>query len=221
MNVKQYLPESAQENINKAVSESEKKINAEIVPVFMVNSNNYEEAPLKGAVISMVVTGLAILTYDHIRDWYESIFLQHDWLFLLAIMIGGIIGYVVVSLVPIFKFIFSSEAKRTKSSKVMAESVFAEFKLYETTQRNGILVFVSLFERRIHIIPDRLLDEAIPKDEWTKIINNMKPNLKSKQYEKAFLESIREIENLLLKYNFSGSSNRKNELPDHVRKNLE
>jgi uncharacterized membrane protein len=56
MKVDNYLPKTSQDKITQAVTEAEKRINAEIVPVFMVSSDDYTEAKLRGALVGAALT---------------------------------------------------------------------------------------------------------------------------------------------------------------------
>lgn len=220
MKVENYLPKTAQEKIAGAVTEAEKKVNAEIVPVFMVSSDNYSEAGLRGALIGAAVTSLFVLIYDHLMDWYQFFILKNDWLFVSVIAIGGLLGYVLFGMVPGFKRFMISKQKMQDRSAAMSERVFGEYKLFETKSRTGILIFVSLFEHKIEIVPDKGLKEKIGADEWNKVIEEMKPALKRRAFDEAFLNSITKITEILLEYKMERNGNSSNELPDHLRENI-
>lgn len=220
MKVENYLPKAAQEKISNAVTETEKKVNAEIVPVFMVSSDNYTEAGLRGALAGAALSAMLILVYDHLMGWYQLFLLQNDWLFVSAIAVGGLLGYSIFAMLPAFKKLMVSKQKMRERSLAMAERVFGEYKLFETKSRTGILIFISLFEHKIEIMPDKGLKEKIGEDEWQKVIEEMKPALKRKAFDEAFLNSIKKIEEILLANKMVRTGDATNELPDHLRENL-
>lgn len=220
MKVENYLPKLSQEKISQAVNNAEKKINAEIVPVFMVSSDNYVEAKLRGAIFSAAFTSILILVYDHLMGWYQLFLLNNDWLFVTVIALGGLLGYFLFGCVYSLKKLMLSKNIMSQRSSAMAERVFGEYKLFETKQRNGILVFVSLFEHRVEILPDKGLKDRISADEWKKVVDEMKPSLKNKKFDEAFLLSIDKITELLLTNNMHRGAETSNELPDHLRENL-
>lgn len=221
MKVEKYLPPSSQEKITKAVSEAEKKINAEIVPVFMISSDDYAEAKLRGAILTATVFALSVLLYDHLMGWYQFFLLKNDWLFVSSIGAGGVLGYILFGYVPALKKLMVGKQKLQMRSAAMAERVFGEYKLFETKSRTGILIFVSLFEHTIEILPDKGLKEKIADDEWQKVINEMKPSLRAKKFDAAFVQSISKITEILVTNKMErapGSDS--NELPDHLRENI-
>ncbi len=220
MKVEKYLPKTSQEKITQAINDAEKKVNAEMVPVFMISSDEYVEAKLRGSIFMAAFTALSILVYDHLMGWYQLFLLNNDWLFVSVVSLGGLLGYFLFGyMYPLKKLMLSKHSLKQRSS-AMAERVFGEYKLFETKQRNGILIFVSLFEHHIEIVPDKGLKEKIGTDEWQKVVDEMKPSLKNKKFDEAFLKSIDKITELLLINKMNREGDASNELPDHLRENL-
>jgi putative membrane protein len=166
------------------------------------------------------VTAVSILVYDHLMGWYQLFLLNNDWLFVMVIALGGLLGYFLFGWITPLKRLLISKAKMHLRSSAMAERVFGEYKLFETKQRNGILVFVSLFEHKIEIVPDKGLKEKIGEDEWKKVVDGMKPSLKAKRFEEAFTLSISKITEILQTNKMERTGDNSNELPDHLRENL-
>ena len=220
MKVENYLSKISQEKISNAVTEAEKKINAEIVPVFMMSCDGYTEAGLRGAILGAATTSLSILVYDHLMGWYQLFLLRNDWLFVASIALGGLLGYILFGEISLLKRFMLSKQKMKQRSTAMAERVFGEYKLVETQSRTGILIFVSLFERKIEIIPDKGLKDKIADDEWQKVIDEMVPALKRKAFDDAFLSSIAKVTEILLAYKMEREGDSPNELPDHLRENI-
>lgn len=220
MKIENYLSKSSQDKITASVTEAEKKVNAEIVPVFMISSDEYTEAKLRGTLLMASITAISVLVYDHLMDWYQLFLLNNDWLFVMTIALGGLLGYFLFGWISPLKRLLISRSKMEQRSSAMAERVFGEYKLFETKQRNGILIFVSLFEHRIQIIPDKGLKEKIAEDEWKKVVEEMKPSLKDGKFEQAFTLSISKITEILETYKLNRSGDSSNELPDHLRENL-
>lgn len=219
MKVEKYLPKSSQEKISNAVTEAEKKIHAEIVPVFMTSSDDYTEAKLRGAILGATLTSIAIIVYDHLMGWYQLFLLENDWLFVSTIALGGVLGYLLFSYVTPLKRLLVSRQKMNQASYAMAERVFGEYKLFETKSRNGILIFISLFEHKVEILPDIGISKVVQKDEWTKVIDGMKPSLRAKNFDQAFIDSISKVTEILDTYKIHRDGTAQNELPDHLREN--
>lgn len=220
MKVENYLPKSSQEKISASVKDAEAKVQAEIVPVFMTSSDAYTEADLRGALAGAALTTIGILLYDHLMGWYQAFVLTNDWLFTGTIALGGVIGYFATRFIPGVKKLFLSKASMDARTLAMAERVFGEYRLFETSSRTGILIFVSLFEHSIKIIPDKGLRDKIADDEWQKVVSEMKPYLRSKKFDEAFIHAISMSAGILEKYGFIRKDGTGNELPDHLRQNI-
>jgi putative membrane protein len=67
-----------------------------------------------------------------------------------------------------------------------AKSLFLDREIFATPKRTGILLLVSLYERRVVILPDKGLDERLPAEDVKKIIGVMTPLLKRQQISQAF-----------------------------------
>lgn len=220
MKIDKYLPKSAQDKITEAIGEAEKQVNAEIVPVFMTASDDYDEAPLKGALLGAGLLSMAILIYDHMMGWYQLFLLENDWLFVSTITLGAAIGYLLARFVPGIKKLFIGKDKMKERAEAMTERVFTEFRIFDTSQHNGILIYVSLFEHQIDILPDKGFKDKIPHDEWEKVINEMKPSLKRREFDEAFIHSVKKITEILLQHGMKREGDAPNELPDNPRQNL-
>jgi putative membrane protein len=94
-----------------------------------------------------------------------------------------------------------------------AESLFLSRELFATKKRTGILMLVSLFERRVIIIPDKGLHDRLTADILQRIIASMTPLLKRNEIKRAFEAGLERISHTL------GTRTRgkgKNELPDDI-----
>jgi uncharacterized membrane protein len=79
---------------------------------------------------------------------------------------------------------------------------------------------MSLFEHKSEIVPDKGIKDKIANDEWQKVIESMKPSLKNKKFDEAFLQSISKITEILEIYKLTRNGESSNELPDHLRENI-
>lgn len=102
-----------------------------------------------------------------------------------------------------------------------AIQAFHEHNLTQTTKRNAVLIFVSFFERRIHIIADSGASQKIDNKKWEQIINDQLGALKKGSYETSLMQLIHAAGDLLTEYfkpemNIN-SHNDKSALDDELR----
>ena len=89
-----------------------------------------------------------------------------------------------------------------------AESLFLGHALFATRGRTGLLVLVSLFERRIEIIADTGFTGRVTPAEWQDVIARMTPHLRNRRPFEALREALGAIETLLTAKGFSSGGER-------------
>jgi putative membrane protein len=64
---------------------------------------------------------------------------------------------------------FLSDVERTRVNAAVQEAAIAHFfnhGLYRTRDKTGLLVLLSVFERRVWILADRGINAKVPQSEW-------------------------------------------------------
>jgi putative membrane protein len=117
-------------------------------------------------------------------------------------------------LVPGFARLFLHDARRDVEVRVHAESLFLRHALFATRARNGVLLLVSRFERKVEIVADVGLREQVGEREWQGVIARMVPLLGASRFADALLEGLACVEALLIAHGFQGPPPGGNELPD-------
>lgn len=219
MVIEKYISKQSQEKINARVRECESKVNAEVVTFFMVKSNRYEEAPLRAFLIGLVFAVAILVAYEHYNGWYQAVIVKDELLALSIIFGVGSVFYLLTSNFIFLQRLLVGASKMEESTMIMQHSIFSEYNLQETSQRNAILIFVSFFEKHISIKTDTYFTQKINNSEWDAIINEQIPLLKNKQYEQAFINTIAACEKLLLQHGIFASVNKDNELTNDLRIN--
>ena len=79
--------------------------------------------------------------------------------------LDALLGFVLAALachfVPALKRLLTPKARRLAAAKRGAEAAFAELGVSKTKQRNGVLVFVALFERTAVVVADEGVPTAL------------------------------------------------------------
>lgn len=214
-----FFTREEQSRIEAAVKEAESKVSGEIVPVFVWQSDTYPEARLKAFISGFILTACIILLIDEWMGWAEFFLLQNPFYFLGSSVLGGFIGALLVQFIPVVKHFFVSPQRMDYCVDSLARRTFLEYEVFNTRQRTGILLFVSLFEHEVEILGDSGIHQKISPDEWAQITHAMIDQLKKGNRCEAFLEGIRRSRDLLIKYGFEKTPDDTNEIPDHLRQN--
>jgi hypothetical protein len=96
-----------------------------------------------------------------------------------------------------------------------AIDVFAQLRMWDTEQRNGVLIYLLLADHAVEIVADRGVDSHTGEQAWQQICAAMEAAFRARRYESGILEGIRAVSALLEKY-FPTSGASRNELPDKV-----
>jgi putative membrane protein len=88
-----------------------------------------------------------------------------------------------------------------------AEAFLAE-EIFRTRDRTGILIFVSLFERRVVVRADRGLDGVVTPREWEEVVAGIAAGMRRGQPGPALAEGIRRCATLVAASSATGRSRR-------------
>jgi putative membrane protein len=107
-------------------------------------------------------------------------------------------------------------------SDVLAERVrqratqaFVEEEVFRTRERTGILIFLSLIERRVVILADRGLDGRVTHREWEEVVDSIATGMRRGQAGPALAEGIRRCASLAAR--LPRRSDDRDELPGQLR----
>jgi putative membrane protein len=112
-----------------------------------------------------------------------------------------------MSLVP--KAILNANTRRRASEQFLAQN------LHTTSGRTGVLIFVSIAEKRVEIIADSGIDARVEKGTWQKIVDDFTADITAGRPVEGFERAIARIGELLAQH-FPPGAIDPNELPDHL-----
>jgi uncharacterized membrane protein len=95
-----------------------------------------------------------------------------------------------------------------------ARGLFAEYAVWDTADRCGVLLYVNLAERKVDIVADRNIGLKIAPATWQAICATMTEGFARGEFEAATLAALGQV-NALLAEHFPATGPRANELPDH------
>jgi putative membrane protein len=151
------LGAGAQATVTETIRAAETKTLGEIVPVVLERSDDHAAARWRCALFGLLV-GSALL--ERFLPWTMPERLLASQLAL------GILGYCLARLLPDLERIFVSESLATETAEEQAVQEFHRYGLRETKSRTGVLIFVSLFERRVVVLGDEGIHLKAGDDLW-------------------------------------------------------
>ena len=161
--MKQILSDHDRNRLDTLIADVEKRTNSQIVLALIQRSDIYAEIPWKAFAMGASATGLLVFILD--------LFLFYGWypkytvlIPMAGILAGGAVFALLTLLMPGFAKRFLSADRTDVEVRQYAESLFLSRELFATNKRTGILVLISLFERKIVILPDRGLRNQFTKE---------------------------------------------------------
>lgn len=74
-----------------------------------------------------------------------------------------------------------------------ALSVFSQYRIWDTEQNNGVLIYLSLADRDIEIVADRGVDRAVPDFFWQDLMREVQTYYRQQAFEAGTLFAIQSI----------------------------
>ena len=109
------------------------------------------------------------------------------------------------------------EEHTEKSPLDRAQEVFFDLHMNETKDRNGVLFYVGIFDKKFAIIGDEGIDKVVESDFWDCTKDIVIANFKGGNYKKGLVEGILRAGERLKKY-FPYQSDDQNELSNEISK---
>jgi putative membrane protein len=97
-----------------------------------------------------------------------------------------------------------------------AEHAFHQLGMVETRERTGILIYVSLLERRVVVLADRGIHARVAEGTWDGVVARVVEGIRRGQADEGLVEAIRLCGEILQRHVPAGPDDR-NELPDRPR----
>ena len=107
------------------------------------------------------------------------------------------------------------EEHTEKSPLERAQEVFFELKMDETQDRNGVLFYVCVSDKKFAILGDKGINEAVESDFWDCTKDVVIANFKEGNFKKGLVEGILRAGERLKKY-FPFQSDDTNELSNEI-----
>jgi putative membrane protein len=189
------VTENDKERIRSAVKNAEGKTSGEIVPMIVSASYHYPMADITGA-FSIAFPLSILLTIEICRMlWLGN---QNMWIFILVFAVLFAVSRSIVRRSVWLKRPFLSHREVEEEVCEAALTAFYNQGLYRTVDQTGVLIFISLLERKVWVLADRGINEKVEKDRWEGIVNHIITGIREKRHVDAICEAIAMAGDLLV-----------------------
>ena len=198
--------ESAREALRDCVGGIEKSSDAELVLIVRARSGSYRHADyLFGSILAFA--GLNFLLFSPVS--FQVYWVAID----VAILFG--LGTLLSSRSNIIRYLLTSKRHRKEAVRTGAAAMFYEAGIANTAAEMGVLVYLSLLERRLELIADRGVLKGMPALDWNRILFELH-QAGQKPEPETLLKGLRDLGDLLAQH-LPATGENPNELPDMPR----
>ncbi len=199
------------ETIDAAIARVEARTGVQVVTAIVGKADAYAELPWMAFALGVSVAALVSVLVDRVRpDWITA---HVALLTTVAILAVGGASAMTAVFVPAYARLFLRPALRDLEVRHYAQSLFLRRELFKTRARNGILILVCMFERKVEILPDVGLYGRVAGEDWNRVIAAMAPLLREGRFADALHAGVGLLGKVLAAKGFAGRAGGENELP--------
>jgi len=214
--MEKLFSEADHQRIQEAVMAAEQRTSGEIVPYVVPQSDRYEVAMWRAAAALSLLAALVVLAVLQFYQGWGMTWLHDPWGPVLVLLAASLLGAVLGAFVPAVKRLFARDVMVTTVHQ-HAWQAFVEEEVFNTRDRTGILIYLSLLEHRIEVVGDVGINRLVKPEEWAEIVARIQQGIRSGRPAEGLVEAIEMCGHLLERSGVTIRPDDTNELPDALR----
>ncbi len=201
-----FLTPADRLQIEARIAEAEKRTSGEIVVMVVPSSYHYPLASMLGSSLLALLLGIAVA----LLAGNESM-----WFFLPAFSISFIVLHELMKRAHFFRRYFVTPSDMKEEVEEAAIHSFYQRNINLTVDHTGILIYISLFERKVRVVADQGINEKVPQEVWQEIVSTIVGGIRGKAQVQAIGKAVDQCADILSSH-FPLKQGDRNELPNEV-----
>ena len=206
-----FLDQRESAALEQTIAGLEAQTGVQLVTAVIGKADSYVELPWKAFALGTAFAALALVVADALSPRWTGA--DSALIFAVAILGAGAVSALLAVAAPAYARLFLRATRRDVEVRHYAQAFFLRRELFATRGRNGILLLVALFERKVEILPDVGLHVRFDGTDWRTVIDAMTPLLRERRCFGALQQGVARLQALLLAKGMSAASGG-NELAD-------
>jgi putative membrane protein len=218
------LTEADREKVSAAICAAEASSNGEIVAVATPISDAYHDVALHWALVPLfAVLAWAAWRPNALTWWYN--FLFGGWSpdptlgqLLTFLMVLAALKFTVALLIlkwmPL-RLLLTPAATKQRRVRRRAVAIFKAAAERRTTGRTGVLIYLSLGERRAEIVADEAITKVTTPETWGEAMTALLLEVREGRFGDGIVAAVERV-GAVLSQHFPRSSTDANEIPDKL-----
>jgi putative membrane protein len=201
-----FFSDAERELVEEAVALAELRTSGEIVPVVATSSGRYDRAEdLFGVLVALVALAGSWLLFQEFSvaegDWGQRLELTLGPLQLVPIvLVGFVVGAILATLVPELRLPFIGRGEMEAEVERAARAAFQELRVRGTAGGTGVLIYLSLFERMVHVLGDEAISAQVEQERWQEVCDTVVAGVKNRRPAQGLGEGILSCGELLAEH---------------------
>ncbi|NBB88019.1 MAG: hypothetical protein GVY12_17610 [Bacteroidetes bacterium] len=212
-----HFSENELRQITEAVDAAEIKTAGEIVPVIARNSGQYGAAVWRAASLCGVLSLVGVMLVFQLYDGWGLTWLYAGWGVAVVATLAGTLGAVTTAYVPAVKRLLTPTDLMARKVHRRAMQAFVEEEVFDTKDRTGILIFISIDEHRIEVLGDVGINALVEPDDWIAVIERIREGIQQDRVAEGLVEAIGICGTMLRKRGVDPQGADPNELDNRLR----
>lgn len=200
-----WLNHQQREQISQAVNAAETKTSGEIVPMVVGQSDHYPGAIWRlGVFFSLLFVFVYYMVIPEFTTWF----------YLAMIVPMLFIGKFLAHLPMLMRLALSDDEVEEEVFQRALQEFHAQ-KVNHTSKHTGVLIFVSLLERRVVLLADEGINAKVPQGTWHKIVEDLIAAIRQERVSEGFCQAIQATGAILAEH-FPRTAADRNERPNRL-----
>jgi len=192
--------------LSEEIAAAERSTEGEVVVVVLERSDRHPASHWIAGCVTLLL-GSAIAA-----PWLPW---ESPGLFFLVQILFGALGAAAALVSPGFRRAFVTEERATELAREQAFQEFYRHGLHRTAGETGVLLFVSLFERRVIVLGDRGVDAKVEAEDWQHVDEAVLAGIRAGSLRQGLSKALEEVAAVLTKH-FPVGDAPQGQVPDHV-----
>jgi len=213
MNPRDLFSDAERHRIAEAVRRAEERSRGEIVIAVTASSDDYDGAVWRGATFGALAGPLLLALLQWAAGWWGS---PSAWIMLLAAAGGAAAALLAVRTSGTLVRWLTPDDEIDLRVERAARSAFLEHEVFATRDRSGVLLFLSLLERRVVVLGDSGIDAVVEPGEWSGIVDGVAQGIRAGRPADAVIDAVERCGPLLERAGLERRPDDQDELPNEV-----
>jgi len=181
MSIHDFFVADTRKRVSAAIAAIEEHTAAEVVVTVRRRSGHYRQADLHAGIACAF---LALLVLLFAESEFETAWMPAE-------VVGAFVfGVFVASGIPSIRRRLTSRRWMRENARTAARAAFYDLGVARTRGRTGLLVYVSMFERRVEVVPDIGVKPAELGTEWAAALERMEQAVRGRPDVDRFLAAL-------------------------------